>query len=555
MADNKITLQIAASGGDAAAADFRKVEAAVDTLAGTRGGKGLKSLTEEAGKFTRSGVQMGTGMQNVGYQMQDLAVQIGSGTSAFRALGQQLPQLLSGFGPMGILLGTVSAVALPLAGAMFGLGNATETAGEKAAEAAEKLKKLSEARTGKAISAALKDNEAYLQSLDDENAAINRNNESMQRSIDLIKAQQNAKVAVQNAQAALDLAELDADDSKTEAEKIQGRAKINRRVERERFENEREQAGFRVNGANNNARGATGEADRSSADLEAARQRLASQEADRKSLKGRVFAADSAKEQLPQVEEDLARAQAPLPFIQDPKIAAAAQSQAAKDIARLQTNQAALQAKIYSVTGDDRKNLSGLDGADGKSGTIAQTKKAVEDLTVVTKNLADAAAKAREDAENTQRVESVGLESQFEVSKRRLAANSITANSGAAKAVAETARAGQRTEQAQLREARQAAADALRERARANAGTLGNDPRANSTRNQAGANALKDLGKDIGSADTDAEIKAARDKIVASQSMLGASLVSAMNQMLTSQEALLKKVQVLEGRIKNSNPR
>lgn len=59
-------------------------------------------------------------VQNFGFQVQDLAVQIGSGTSASQALGQQLPQLLSGFGLVGMAAGTLAAVGLPLVSMWFG---------------------------------------------------------------------------------------------------------------------------------------------------------------------------------------------------------------------------------------------------------------------------------------------------------------------------------------------------------------------------------------------------------------------------------------------------
>lgn len=53
-------------------------------------------------------------VRNVAYQIQDLSVQLSMGTSAFIAIGQQLPQLLSGFGVMGAVIGAVAAVAIPL---------------------------------------------------------------------------------------------------------------------------------------------------------------------------------------------------------------------------------------------------------------------------------------------------------------------------------------------------------------------------------------------------------------------------------------------------------
>ena len=56
----------------------------------------------------------GRGVQNASYQLGDFAVQVGAGTSASIALGQQLPQLLGGFGILGAVLGAVVAIAVPL---------------------------------------------------------------------------------------------------------------------------------------------------------------------------------------------------------------------------------------------------------------------------------------------------------------------------------------------------------------------------------------------------------------------------------------------------------
>ena len=52
-------------------------------------------------------------VQNASYQFQDLIVQISGGTDAIRAMGQQLPQLLGGWGKWGAIIG-VAAAALPL---------------------------------------------------------------------------------------------------------------------------------------------------------------------------------------------------------------------------------------------------------------------------------------------------------------------------------------------------------------------------------------------------------------------------------------------------------
>lgn len=70
-------------------------------------------------------------LQNVSYQLQDIFVQISSGTAASRALGQQLPQLLSGFGAMGAVLGLAASAAIPLAAALFSTGEAAEDVAKK----------------------------------------------------------------------------------------------------------------------------------------------------------------------------------------------------------------------------------------------------------------------------------------------------------------------------------------------------------------------------------------------------------------------------------------
>lgn len=83
-----------------------------------------------AGAFNRLGGVMkgrvGWQVQQTALQFGDLAVQIGSGTSAARALSQQLPQMLGAFGAFGALAGTAAAVLLPLASAM--LENSEEAA-------------------------------------------------------------------------------------------------------------------------------------------------------------------------------------------------------------------------------------------------------------------------------------------------------------------------------------------------------------------------------------------------------------------------------------------
>lgn len=96
-----------------------------------------KATVVNTGKLRRFG---SFGMQQVGYQVQDFAVQVQSGTNALVALGQQGSQLLGIFGPTGAIAGMVLAIGTGLAGAFIA-----------AKDSAERANKVFEA-TGDAVS-------------------------------------------------------------------------------------------------------------------------------------------------------------------------------------------------------------------------------------------------------------------------------------------------------------------------------------------------------------------------------------------------------------------
>lgn len=86
-------------------------------------------------------------LQNTANQLGDIAVQLQMGTSAMRVAGQQLPQILGGFGALGgslgivaPILGTIAAIGLPVAAVLFKMG-------EGAVEADDAVKTLSTALT------------------------------------------------------------------------------------------------------------------------------------------------------------------------------------------------------------------------------------------------------------------------------------------------------------------------------------------------------------------------------------------------------------------------
>ena len=111
MADKQVSVRMTASGGRQVKAEFTEV--------GREGARAFDQLQ-------RSSRASGAALQNVGFQVQDFAVQVASGTSPTRALAQQLPQLLSGFGLLGVALGTAAAVFVPLIAMLNDSGDAAE---------------------------------------------------------------------------------------------------------------------------------------------------------------------------------------------------------------------------------------------------------------------------------------------------------------------------------------------------------------------------------------------------------------------------------------------
>ncbi len=100
-------------------------------------------------------------IQNTANQIGDMAVQIGGGTSAMKAMGQQMPQLLGGFGALGgtlgvlgPLLGTVAALGLPIAAAFLMAGKEAESFNDRLKELRESIAAVKSAQELNSISTA-----------------------------------------------------------------------------------------------------------------------------------------------------------------------------------------------------------------------------------------------------------------------------------------------------------------------------------------------------------------------------------------------------------------
>ena len=101
--------------------------------------KNLKQTADNTKKANGGMRLMKGGAQQLGYQMQDVAVQLQGGQNALVVLGQQGSQVASIFGPSGALFGAViaigAAVAGPLYRALTGSSNAMSELTEEAGKA------------------------------------------------------------------------------------------------------------------------------------------------------------------------------------------------------------------------------------------------------------------------------------------------------------------------------------------------------------------------------------------------------------------------------------
>ncbi|EGH2615474.1 hypothetical protein ID914_004655 [Salmonella enterica] len=107
---------------------FASAAGKADTAASKLGDTTQKQTTKLRG--------FGTGAQQVGYQVQDMIVQIQGGTSAFVAIGQQGSQLAGAFGPGGAVIGAIIALSAAVGGTLYkALGGAKISAEELQASA------------------------------------------------------------------------------------------------------------------------------------------------------------------------------------------------------------------------------------------------------------------------------------------------------------------------------------------------------------------------------------------------------------------------------------
>lgn len=134
----KINTEANTSGLKDAANEVKKLQAAGDSVT-----KGQVALGD-AGAQAQKRLVYGAGQAAM--QLQDVAVQAQMGTDSMRILGQQGPQMLSAFGPTGMLAGLVVAVGAGIVGALREPKKSLEELREEADTLAESLAALVKVR-------------------------------------------------------------------------------------------------------------------------------------------------------------------------------------------------------------------------------------------------------------------------------------------------------------------------------------------------------------------------------------------------------------------------
>lgn len=131
MTTRDVNIRLAVSDADAAIAKLRGF--------GTEGEQALRRIVTASApaevainRTSAATDRLRGGIGQLGFQIQDAAVQLQSGTSPFVVLAQQGSQAAGAFGPLGIAIGTVIALAGTAAGVIFGLGRETEAAASSA---------------------------------------------------------------------------------------------------------------------------------------------------------------------------------------------------------------------------------------------------------------------------------------------------------------------------------------------------------------------------------------------------------------------------------------
>lgn len=277
----------------------------------------LENLNQGQRKVTTSGGAMRYQMSNIGYQIQDFAVQTQMGTSAMRAFSQQAPQLLGSFGPIGIALGTVAA----LAPAIMTFFSGSAAGAKEAAESVAALKTVTEDYAEAAKKAAdakdISKLEKWYEALDAEEEGINRINKALEESVKLEIKLRTLKSGVDAAKRDLAIANIESDPKLSEGDKIRQVAEYKEKDEREKAAAKIASLTDAAKGAGKTQDAAAKTANRQEADLEEVTRKrdelVATQKANEE-------AAKNAAQTIPGLQEKISGRQDSLAYLTNPAL-------------------------------------------------------------------------------------------------------------------------------------------------------------------------------------------------------------------------------------------
>lgn len=210
-----------------------------------------------------------------------------------------------------------------------------------------------------------------------------------------------------------------------------------------------------MNAAFNKAVSATGDATLKTSEVESNKQRLAEQEAEAASLKGKIIAADQAAARLPDLDKKIQENSTPVPFIPGQgDLSAKLEAQRQGELSKLQAERDQVANAAGGANDGDRRRLEQLRGKDGISGENKDLAKSIEALAKAAESLQETARKAQGDYQVVRQEETAKLGGDFEATKRRLKTNQITSDSSARK----SAREAQKKREDKADKARQKAA-------------------------------------------------------------------------------------------------
>jgi hypothetical protein len=140
-----------ATKGAAGAADtledqLRRTDAAQKQVAST-----ARPLVGAMGGVGQAFKNNASGIQNASFQLQDILVQMEMGVPITRTLGQQLPQLLGGFGAIGAVVGLAVGALLTFAPALFDTGEAADDLTDKLDALSSVMQRLNAAQKGQSL--------------------------------------------------------------------------------------------------------------------------------------------------------------------------------------------------------------------------------------------------------------------------------------------------------------------------------------------------------------------------------------------------------------------